>query len=335
MTPAAPVVFVLHGEDDFAIAQFVSQLEAELGDAATASMNITRLDGRNLDVNALPGAANAMPFLAKRRLVIVNKPLGGLSSQAARDKFKAVLEKVPPTTQLVVIEDRELTSDKERRAHKIHWLEKWASEQGGRVQVKSFPLPKRHEIVNWIQERARLAGGQMTPAAASLLASLVGDEPRQADQEIHKLLAYVNYVRPVEPDDVQAVTVDIGEGDVFAMVDALGSRDGRKAIGMLHRLMEAQDPFSLFGMIVRQFRLLLLAREIMDGGGRSLDVAQKLRVPPFVADKIIHQAKNFSLPVLEAVYHRLCDLDEGMKTSQISGDLALDTLIAAFTYQGN
>ena len=46
---------------------------------------------------------------------------------------------------------------------------------------------------------------------------------------MHKLLAYVNYQRAVEIDDVQNLTTDSSQGDIFAMVDALSAKDGRKA----------------------------------------------------------------------------------------------------------
>jgi DNA polymerase-3 subunit delta len=183
----------------------------------------------------------------------------------------------------------------------------------------------------WIQEQAKKAGGQFTQPAAELLAGLVGGDTRLADQEIHKLLDYVNYQRPVEPEDVESLTADAAQGDIFILVDALGNQDGRKAMGMLHRLLERQDAISIFGMIVRQFRMLLLGREVLDNGGRRDDVARQLRVTPFVADKVVAQAQHFTLADLEAAYHRLLDLDLAMKTSQIPDDLALDTLVAAFT----
>ena len=188
-------------------------------------------------------------------------------------------------------------------------------------------------MARWIQDRTREEGGQITPQAAVLLATLVDDNPRLADQEIRKLLAYINYQRSIEPDDVDALTADYGQGDIFEMVDALGNQDGRRAMGMLHRLLESQDPFSIFGMIVRQFRLLLLAREILDAGGQPNDAVRALKLHPFVAGKMFDQARHFTLPVLERIYHRLLDIDEAMKTSQMSGDLALDTMVAALTSQ--
>ncbi len=333
MADSAPVVYLLHGEDEFAIAQFIAEIEAKLGDDAMAQMNTTRLDGRSYDPADLGAVANVMPFLAKRRLVVFENPLSRLNSPSARKNFQEQLEKIPPTTAMVLVEYRQLTSDKERRQGKLQWLERWAQEHSDIVYLRAFLLPKGAAMVQRIQENTKALEGQITPQAAALLASLVDDDPRLADQEIRKLLAYVNYQRAIEPDDVDAVTADYGQGDIFEMVDALGNQDGRRAMGMLHRLLESQDPFSIFGMIVRQFRLLLLTREILDGGGRPQDVVRLLKLHPFVADKMSNQARHFTIPVLERIYHRLLDIDEAMKTSQMSGDLALDTMLAALTSQ--
>jgi DNA polymerase III delta subunit len=58
---------------------------------------------------------------------------------------------------------------------------------------------------------------------------------------------------------------------------------------------------------------------------------RELKMHPYVADKLLIQARRFSLPDLEAEYHRLLDLDEAIKTGQMPGDLALETFVADFT----
>jgi len=331
MTRPAPVVYLLHGEDEFAIAQFVSELEAKLGDASLVALNTTRLDGRTANLDELPSVTSAMPFLAKRRMVILANPTARLSGQPAQQKFTDILNHIPSTTALVLVEYHLLTEERERKKGHIHWLELWADQNTERAIKRAFMPPKGERLVRLIQDQAKAAGGQINSQAAALLATLVGDDPRLADQEVRKLLAYVNYSRTIQPDDVEALTADVWQGDIFVLVDALGNQDGRKAQAMLHRLLETQDAPSIFGMVVRQFRLLLLAREVLDQGGRVDDVGRELKVHHFVAEKVTSQARHFTLPLLEAVYHRLLEMDEAIKTSQVKGDLALDTLVADFS----
>jgi DNA polymerase III subunit delta len=130
---------------------------------------------------------------------------------------------------------------------------------------------------------------------------------------------------------VEAVCIVTSQQSVFDFVDALSNGNGKSAQYLLHRLLESEDPFALWGMVVRQFRLLLQAREILDGRGNKDDVARALGVHPFVAEKTTRQVAHFSIETLEAIYHRLLKIDEGIKTGQVSLDLALDTLVVELT----
>lgn len=331
MTESKPVVYIFHGDDAFAIGQALAAIRAQMGDPSTAEMNMTRLDGRSLNLDELVRATRSMPFLAERRLVVLDDPLGALKSAKDREKFSEILSGVPPTTALVIQISNPLLDPRARRSGKTHWLEKWAQGQDGKVFLREFSLPKGPQMANWIRQQAKESGGEFSPPAAAVLGSYVGEDPRLAAQEIKKLLAYVNYQRPVEPDDVEYLVAYAGETSVFDMVDALGARNGREALRLLHRLLEQDDPLRLFGMVVRQFRLLLLTRELLEAGYREQDIAAALKMHPFVVQKLIGQVRNFTLPLLESIYHKLLEIDESIKTGQTDGDVALDTLVAALT----
>jgi DNA polymerase-3 subunit delta len=326
-----PVIYLLHGDDDYAMNQFIAEIEAKMGDPATAAMNITRLEGRSLNPDELMRSAGAMPFLTERRLVVVNNPLAGLQSQPARERFKKLLEQIPPSTALVLCIPRPLVDPRGKRSGTQHWLQKWSATQPGRVYEREFSIPHGPQMARWIQTQARELGGEFALQGANRLAELVGDDPRVATKEIEKLLAYVNYKRPVDDDDVTMLVADVSEGDVFAMVDALGNRDGRQALEMLHRLLEQDEPLRLYGMIIRQFRLLLQTRELIDSGYREADIAKKLGTHPFVISKLSGQVRNFNLAQLESIYRVLLDLDIAMKTGLTDPVIGLDVLVASLT----
>ena len=326
-----PIIYILHGDDEYAIAQFISNMEAKLGDPSTAGLNITQFEMGSLPLDEIGTVVQSMPFLAERRLVVLHDPLTGMQSSKLRDQFIELLERVPPTTALVIAINRPLIPHRDRQKGKQHWLQKWAQKQQGRVYEKELFLARGPELVRWIQKQAHQEGGEITSEGAAILASLVDEDPRIAAQEIKKLLAYVNYGRPVEADDVEHLVANVGGGDVFAMVDALGEQNGQKALRMLHQLLADDDPLRLFGMIVRQFRLLLLTSELLNDGIQENDIARELKTFPFVVRKLIPQTRNFSMETLEDIYRRLLDIDEAIKTGKIDGDVALDTLVTALT----
>jgi len=115
------------------------------------------------------------------------------------------------------------------------------------------------------------------------------------------------------------------------MVDALGNRNGELALRMLHRLLDEDEPLRLFGMIVRQFRMLLQTREMLDSGFGESEISKRLKTYPFIARKLIGQVRNFTIEDLEAIYHKLLNTDKAIKTGQMAGDVALDMLVTSLT----
>lgn len=341
MSGSAPIVYFLYGDDEFAIAQFVKEMESKLGDAEIASMNSSRLDGKTISPEEVITIAGAMPFLARRRIVILDNPMENLiakgnktksESSALKEvqrKFLGMLGKIPETTGLCLVE---MVEEKEKKK-KLQWFFDWAAKDPKRIFVKEFSLPKGPQMQRWILSKARELGGAFTPQAAGALSSLVGSDTRQAMQEIEKLLAYVNYRRSVDVDDVDMITADYSEADIFALVDAVSTQQPRQALSLLRKLFDQQEPMMTFAMIQRQFRLLLQAREVLDRGGNQAEIARQLKVHPFVSEKLNNQARRFALKQLEMVHRRLLDLDEEIKTGQIEVDLALETFVAAFTSQ--
>ncbi len=316
-----PNICLLYGNDEFAIARKLKDFESEFSDPTTADMNTTRLEARTMTENDFNNAVNAMPFLAPKRLVLLSNPSSKFNNPATRKKFLEFSEKAPDSAKLVIHEIIE------PKGAEKHWLVKWAEKNKTLVRTQAFFLPKQRDMPGWIVNEAKKQSGQIEPQAASKLAEMVGVDTRQAGMELSKLLAYVNWERPVRGSDVEAVCIVSSQQSVFDFVDALSQGNAKTAQRLLHRLLENEDAFSLWGMVVRQFRLLIQAREILDGRGNKDDVARALGVHPFVAEKTTGQAGRFSMEALEGIYRRLLKIDEQVKTSQITLDLALDTLV--------
>lgn len=316
-----PNIYFLFGNDEFAISRKLKDFESDFDDPTSADMNTARLEARTMNDTDLNNAVNAMPFLAKRRLVLLENPSSKYNNASTRKKFFEYVEKAPDTTRLVMYESVE-----PKDAAK-HWIVKWAEKNDKKIQTKAFILPKLRDMTGWIVNEAKKQEGQIEPRAAEMLKDMVGVDTRQAGMEIAKLLAYVNWERPINTSDVESVCIVTSQQSVFDFVDALSVGNGKIAQHLLHRLLESEDPFSLWGMVIRQFRLLLQAREILDGRGNKDDVARALGVHPFVAEKTTGQANRFNVEFLEHVYRKLLSIDEGVKTGQITLDLALDTLV--------
>ena len=86
-------------------------------------------------------------------------------------------------------------------------------------------------------------------------------------------------------------------------------------------MLEKEDPLYVLGMIVRQYRLILQARELLDAYQTEEAVAHVLGLHPYPARKICEQARLLSL----------LDYDIDIKTSRTDPAIGLEALVVSLT----
>jgi DNA polymerase-3 subunit delta len=330
--------YVLHGSDEFTIAETVAGLRARLAESdPMAELNSSELDGKGLTVAELQATADALPFLGERRLVVVHgllarcNPRGGDGARSElAEGLKGYLPRLPPSTRLLLV-DGPLAKNNPL----LRWVEKWRAEQpvpDEAAVVRAFETPPASALPRWLAARAKSRGGVIEPAAAADLAAALDRDGevdlRLSDMELEKLLTYAGE-RAVTAADVAALVTPVGLESVFRLVDALAGRDGPAAATLLHQFLDAgEHPLRLLALVVRQFRLLVLARALLDEGVAPNALRERLGVAPFVATKVAGQARRFTLPALEGCLRQLLEIDTAIKTGRTEATLALDLFVA-------
>ncbi len=323
--------YLLHGEDEYSCSLTLAKMKTRLGDPTTVDLNMTFVDGRKATLDELICACDTVPFLAEKRLVIVNDLAARFESQAAGRKawseqdrsviegLREYLSRLPETARLVFLEQQRIS--KRNPIYKLALN----SEHG---YVREFSPPRGRALNRWIADRVQEKGGRIEPGAVDVLAGFVGNDLRLLDREIDKLLTYTEEERPIRERDVQLLVSYVREADVFQMVDALGKRNSRAAMKLLQRLLEdGQPPLYLLHMIIRQFRILLRIKELLGKGTSATDIRALLGLHPFVANKMMKQAPNYSIAQLEAIYHRLLETEVTVKRGAMEPRLALDVFV--------
>ena len=330
---ATPRFYIFHGDDSISRQGALAKMRAAMGE--DAALNCSEFDGRVTPVPEVLAAAKSLPFLADKRLVIARGLISHITrkgaGQAGKQATKRLIDELanlPEFARLVLVED-ELLSEKNAVLK--------AARESGTGYIGAFKAPQ--DLTGWIMQRARAEyDAEIGPAAAAAIASVVNEDLLRADSELHKLVCYVDGERAISEGDVAALTPYVPEANVFEMVDALGNGDGERALRLIYQSLHdnPKDPgFNLYGMIVRQFRLLVMAKEHLETGGSSQGPAmgRALKVPPFVAGRLATQSRGFTLEQLERILKHLQRFDQDMKTGRIAPRLALDLLVSGLARQ--
>ena len=326
---ATPTFYILHGDDSISRDAALTKMRAAMGE--DGDLNRSEFDGTQTPVADALAAVKSLPFLAEKRLVIVkglishiSRKGAGQAGKAAADRLIDELPNLPAFARLVLVEN-EMLSEKNRL------LKAGRAMENG--YIKAFKKPQN--LANWIRQRAQQEyDAEISAAAAGAIATLVNDDVLRADNELQKLVCYVDGERVIGENDVALLTPYVPEANVFEMVDALATGNGSRALELIHQTLH-QNPgdagFGLFGMIVRQFRLLTMTRDHLDrgGGAGGQAIGQAIGAHPFVAGKLATQARRFSAKQLDAILKRLQRYDQDMKTGRIEPRLALELLVTS------
>lgn len=311
------MIALYFGADDLQIAEAIAQLRQTIPEDV-ADLNIVVLEGKRLKLQALAAACEAFPFLADKRLVLVEGALKQLKAGTERDAIRAYLPAVPPTTDLVFVEG----ADIDRRSSIFNYFKQQNA-------VREFQPREGADLQRWLHERARELSTSLRPEAGELLVEYVGKDGRGLLNEVDKLAAYAGAGNAIGPDNVRLLVPDSSESSIFEFVDALASRRLGAALRLLHDLLDdgAAATYLLF-MIARQVRILVGVSDLMVRRMPAEAIAAEMGQRPFVVKKAMSQARLFEKQALLRLHDRLVELDHWSKTGRIEPAVALDILIA-------
>ena len=316
------MIALFFGADDLARSEALAVYRDAIP-ADVADLNISLLEGRKLKLPALAAACESMPFLADRRLVVVEGALKYLKAGDAREAVRAYLAQVPDTVDLIFVEG----DDFDKRSSLFTALKKTAD-------VREFQPRQGADLQRWLTQRARSLDVRLLPEAGALLVEFAGNEGRALLSELRKLAAYAGPGGTIGADAVRLLVPDTGETSVFEFIDALASRRMPVALRLLRQLFDdGAAPTYLLFMAGRQVRVLLGVAELAARRMPPDAIAAELGQKPFVVRKALAQAGGYDRGALLRLHDRLVELDHWSKTGRIEADAALELLVGEMSGQ--
>lgn len=318
------MILYFYGEDTFrsrehlrrSVDQFKKQRDPR-------GYNTNTFESKGLQKDRLFAEINTMPFLAEKRLVVIQNLLSSSDKELlAEFSERLTLKKFPESSVIVCWQGDPLSKVKEAKSlHELLQKEKFAQE---------FPLLVGPKLSAWIEKEITDAGGKIEKAAADQLATAAEKDVWRLHTTLNQLIAFKNK-EVITSADVDLFSEEKIDDNVFNLVDAVVSGNHKLAFKLLYDQRAAgEEDGKLFGLFLWQFRILLEMSDLLerDGSLTSDEVAKQLKVHPFVARKNFALAKRYSLSKLQTVYERLLDLDFKTKTGRGDQSLLLDLFVA-------
>lgn len=326
------MLYVLWGADDFSLSEALDKIKEGVGDPEALATNLTVLEGPEATVDRLRSVCEAAPFLAEKRIVIVNgllarcQPQGRPRRTRAKKRDAAADDALPLAEYMATIPESTILVLVDGAVRGDNPLLKLLS---GTAEVRAFPLLRDAALKQWLQSRVQRAGGTVSSGAVDLLVRLIGSDLRVMAGEVDKLALYAAG-RKIEEEDVRLLVGHTQQTSVFALMDAIVEFRPKAAELLLHRMIQqGATPTYLLAMLTRQLRLIVLAKEVGTPRMSAADLRGRLGLTSeFVARKAMEQARSYTMPRLSGIYRQILDADLAIKTGRLDAELALHVLVA-------
>ena len=309
-------VYVLYGQEAYLQKQYRDKLvNALVGEGDT--MNVWQVQGKEDSIPQLIDFAETMPFLAERR-VIVMEGTGVLKSggEALAEYFADACE----TTTWILVE-----SECDKRSK----LFKAADKAGLCIE---FTTQDETTLKKWILGMLKKEGRQVTGATLELFLEKTGTDMNVIRLELEKLLCYTMDKSVIESADVEAVCITRVTSHIFDMVDAIGVRDQRKALHLYNELQALREPpIRILFLIGRHMNILLQIKDLKKRGFDNKAMASKVGVPPFTVGKYVKQAGMYKTSQLKYALERCIQADEAIKNGTLQDKMSVELLIFELT----
>jgi DNA polymerase-3 subunit delta len=207
-------------------------------------------------------------------------------------------------------------------------LSKAVAEAGG--ELREYEAPKPRELPRWTIDRAAEEGLQLDLEAARTLVSVVGNSQQRLSREVEKLALLAHPKDRLTGEQIQRVSVGETSGKGYEVADALVAGDLEQALRLAERLVERGDrPAGLVYPILSGLRRSIRASELVDAGVPEAQIAKELRMPPWLAKRVVSQARRADRDALERALCAFADLEVRMRNGECVDDESGLTLALA------
>ena len=319
--------YCLEGEEELVKESALKKLRETVLSGPMRELNETILT--DPDADTLIAAAETLPLMAEKRLLIVKESHLLVSARAGEgetddsaERLSQYLQRSPATT--VVVFWVRGAADKRKRLYKT--IREGMS--AGRSVIVTFERQSESTLRSWMIRRCRENQVTLSDEMAVQIIFRTGDSLMRIQGEIDKLCAYVGPGGTVDEAALDAIITQNIEYRVYDLSRAVLSGDGARAFSMLEALLtEGEERLGLLALLGGQCRQLHKVAVLAQAGERDSDIMRILGLPDFVVRQTRALARRFSMEEISAMPALCLQTEYAMKSGQMPMEGGLEKVM--------
>lgn len=312
------MIFFIYGPDTYRSRQKLAQIREQFD---KSGLSTVMLNSKILTTDEFRKTVYSPSLFSEKRVIIIERLL-------AETKDKDLIAEI--------IDFLKKTKKKDEENVVIFWEEDFKENQLSQELAKMLTKEKyvyvfnflsNSEVETWIRKEVVKMGGKIESSAVRLLANFVGSDLWRAKGEIDKLLAYETLI---SHQAVVSLVASPLEEKIWLFVNALAEKNKKRALKLLSDQIATGSSFGyLVTMLARQLRIIFSIKEVLEKFPHLnyQKIAEKLRLHPYVCQKVTAQIKNYQFSEIKKIYQNLVEIDLKSKISKVDPEILLDLLI--------
>lgn len=309
-------IYLLCGEEDYLRKQYRDKMK----DALTGEgddMNYHYFEGKDIKAETVMDLAETLPFFSSRRVIVIENS-GWF--QKGGDKMAEYLPRLVPTTYFVFVETQ---TDKRSKLYKC------VKKQG---RICEFLPQDEQTLKRWIMGMLKKENKTITSNDLQFFLERTGTEMANIKTELEKLLCYTLESDRITREDIEEICTRRVQNQIFDMIDAIGSKDQKKALRLYYDLLTLKEPpMRILALVGRQFNILLQVKELKKRGYSAQIISEKTGLRVFWIGKYEKQAIKFTMQELRAALEDCVLADENVKTGKMQDIMSVEILICKYS----
>ncbi len=308
-------LYVLFGEETYLHQEYLATLSQRLLAGAPRDFNFDMLQADSDGLVEALSLARTLPMMASCRVVV----LQGVQHLRKADvrQLEQYAEAPSESTALICT-----STDPE-----IKKVPRALQQNAVAVACKRLNNKQLHD---WV---VRTTGRQQVRMSEAAVEAFLQDQDNDLfllARELDKLCTYAGPEGTIEPADVHAVCYASRQQSIFALSDALGSRQVPRAFHVLEQLLQqGEAPLLIFSMIVRHLRLLWSIKTLTQQRQDVGRIAKTLGLPAHVCRQMVEHSRKMSSAQIQRLYQTAVETDLAFKGSNKSPQAVLEHLVLA------
>lgn len=310
------MIEILTGSNNFALRAELRRL-VDAFVAGHGDMALEKLDGEEAGFERMQEALQSLPFLASRKLVVLEAP--GANKQFTEEAGR-LLDELPETTDLIIVEPK---LDKRLAYYKL--LKK-------QLGFREFGELDERGLTAWLIDKAREKNVKLSPADARYIVERAGANQQALAGEIEKLTLYAGGGASGKPaiidrPAIEALVPATPQSTIFQMLEAAFAGNTRRALQLYaeQRALKV-EPQKIIAMLSWQLHVIALVKAA--GPGRTPDqIARDAKIKPYTVGKSAGIARKLTIARVKRLVADLTTIDHRLKRESLDADDVLTEYI--------